>query len=227
MGMGTLGSFEPTSQIEGDRLKAKDVAQDAHALLVNIVDKREGMTTKYSPAGGGKALYLDILDLNTQEVFIHVMWMNSIIWDNLNNHVGETLPIRLNMKSNKNGTAEYVVVEPLSDDEIAVAQQWVDSQPNLFDDKRREREIPTAEQVRAGQTSANPKSDNGIAPMGASAAAPTPPAAPVTPPAPPAPSVPVAAPPAPTAPAAAAPAATSPAPAAAAPAAPENDDLPF
>ncbi|AOE44569.1 hypothetical protein SEA_JUMBO_61 [Gordonia phage Jumbo] len=189
MGMGQLGTFEPTSQIEGDRLKAKDVAAAAHPLLINIVDKRENMKTQYSPAGDGKAIYVDILDLTTQEVFIHVMWMNDIVWDNLNNHVGETLPVRLRMKKNKAQTAEYIVVEPLSDEEIAVAQQWVDAKPNLFDDTRREREIPTAEQIRAGVTSVSGgTADSGISNISQSAAAPTPPpAAPTAPPAPPAP----------------------------------------
>lgn len=221
MGMGKLGNFEPTSQIEGDRLKAANVAEAAHPLLVNIVDKRENMRTQYSPAGDGKALYLDILDLTTQEVFIHVMWMNEIIWDNLNGHVGETLPIRLRMKENKTKTNSYITVEALTDEEIAVAQQWVDAQPNLFDDTRRKRDIPTAEQVRSGQTNSAKSDDSGISAMGQSSAAPTPPPA-SAPPTPPAGN----APPAPPSPGTSAPA-SPPAPPAADNAAPESSGLPF
>lgn len=228
-----LSNFEAASSFEdGDRVKASDMA--GIPLLVYVVDKRENIVTKHSP-DGADGLFLDILNMNTQEVFLGVLWMNKQVVDNLTRYVGSAVAIKLEWRKSKTQN-DYLAIVPLEGAEADVAQQWVNTQPNLFADARKARDMKSYEEIRGSSVTAIQPGVN-TAKNNAPAAPPAPPSAP---PAPAAPSAPPAAPtpPAPAAPAATAPATPVPAPPAppapaaptpapAAPAPQGDGDLPF
>lgn len=169
-----LAGFEATSGFEdGDRIKASDLVDTP--LLVYVVDRKENITTRHSPPPGKPGLILDILNLQNQEVFLSVLWMNNQIVDNLSRYVGRAVAIKLEWRKSKTQN-DYLTVLALEGEEANVAQQWVNAKPNLFVDARKERELGTHEEIRGSSVTAV---NSGVNPSPAAA---TPPPAAATPP---------------------------------------------
>jgi hypothetical protein len=95
-------------------------------------------TARYKPEGG-EAVLLDVADLTTNTVYISVKWFNGAIVDSLKGYVSAALPVKLFYDTPKTGTNPYINVEPLSGNELALAQSWAVGNPTRFDAERAQR----------------------------------------------------------------------------------------
>ncbi|ANA87297.1 hypothetical protein PBI_KAMPE_63 [Gordonia phage Kampe] len=252
-----LEEFSGSALVEnGDRIKAKDLA--TRPLLVYVVDEVGPIKTQHSKSPEGEmGLILDILDLQSQDKYLSVLWMNKQVVDNLSRYIGKAVAIQMDWKKSKTGN-DYLNLSQLEGEWANYAKQWVTNQPNVFVDERVTRQMKTYEEIRGSKltgiamnnTAANPPvsqvpaTQPSAPPSAPTASAPpaAPPSAPPSAPPASAPAAPPSAPPAaapaapPAAPPSAPPAAVAPpsAPPAAPPAAPatapaaaDDDDMPF
>ncbi len=135
-----LDEYVPETMAEGDKLKPSDVID--HPLIVKVLDYRTGITTKFSPAGDGEAVIVDVFDLSDQKIHLGVMWFNNAIRDNLKNKVGKVMPVRLVYQSPKKaGGNPYIIPTGLEGADLEAARAWAKQKPTLFEDERSERDM--------------------------------------------------------------------------------------
>ena len=169
MGMGPLAGFEQNSITQGDKLKASDAA--GWPLLVFVVDKKEHMNTEHGKDKTG--LIVDIFNMQNQEIFSHVLWLNNQIVDNLERYVGQAVAIRIEWRDSKNGNGKYILPVALVGEEAAIAGQWVAAKPDMFDEDRAKKGYPSTAEVRgsnipaAVQPAAKPAAATAVAPPAA------------------------------------------------------------
>lgn len=137
-----LGSFEPRSAGDGDRWQAQEAAE--RPLVVLVREHRTGIVTQYSP-NGGEGVVIDVADVRVNQCWISVLWMNQAIVDNLAPYVGQPIAVKLVWTPSKSGN-KYLAVQPLDGPELALAQQWVASNPTRFDLERQQRAAAAAAQ---------------------------------------------------------------------------------
>ena len=230
-----FGTYEPQTSVEGDRLQAQQITD--RPLLVFVADHVPEHKGQF---GVKDAVFVDVKDLSTGDIYVSVLWMGGAVVDNLKPFLGQAVGVKLIYRQPKGQGKPYIIPVPLEGTEAKLAYDWAVGDPQMFERVRDEKGIPQAiptQQARTGLTAATTPPPAAPAPP----VAPQPPAAPQAPVAPPRPAAPVA-PPAPVAPQPpAAPVAPQPpaapvappapaapvAPAPPAPAAAAGDDLPF
>lgn len=144
-----FGTFERQAQASGDSLKASDAVNKP--LIVAVSERREGIVTKYQPAGG-PGLIVDVADVNADQVFVGVLWMNGPIVDNLTAYLGQTVPVKLVYEANKSGTNSYITVEALKGADMDAVTTWAQANPSRFDQRRAE--LAAESGVKTPQTAA-------------------------------------------------------------------------
>jgi hypothetical protein len=95
---------EFTPPVEGDRYTPKD--NIGHVLIVKPTEKREGVVTENSPEGT-TAVAVSLVDLDdtsgTPKVYRDALLFGGALVDGLSPYVGQTLVIKLDLKTSKAG----------------------------------------------------------------------------------------------------------------------------
>lgn len=132
--------FEMSAGLDGDQLQPSQVTE--HPLIVKVYERRDNLTTKYSPQGDGSAVLLDVLDMATNQVYINVMWFNGALVDNLSGYAKQdALAIKLIEKKSKATGNNYLIPQALTDNDLATAMKWAQAKPHIFEETRDERGI--------------------------------------------------------------------------------------
>lgn len=132
-----LGTFTPRDNTNyGDQLPAKEAAD--RPLVVLVREHRTGIVTKFKPEGGDGVI-VDVADINTNETWLDVLWMNGAIVDSLAGYVGQPVAVQIVWVASKSGGNAYLNVEALAGQELTAAHAWVKANPNRFDTERRQR----------------------------------------------------------------------------------------
>lgn len=211
-----IGHYVKPERQQGDRLQAQQMKN--RPMLLWVREAKHLNKTKFS-ADGGDAIYVDLIDLQTNNVYIQVMWMAGAIVDGLRPYAGDGNAYPTVIKEVEGGSfGTYNVIEPLDEAWMPHVTANLPAFASLVAQTRAAKEAEwgqaLAQQVQAPAAAAAAPPVPSLAPAPAAA-----PAAPVAPPQAPAPvaTPPAAAvaPPAYTAPAYAAPPAPPAAPAAA------------
>ena len=161
-----LGQYTKPQGSQGDRIQAQQMVD--RPLLVWVRKTQHLQRTKFS-ATGGDAVYIDFVDLLSNQVYIEVMWMAGAIVDGLKQYAGDgnAYPVKV-VKVQGGQWGSYQTIESLSED-----PQWMAHiQANL----------PAFQQLVA-QTRAQKEQEWAIA-MQQAQQPPAPPQAPGMPPAP-------------------------------------------
>lgn len=143
-----LGTFEPRAREDyiGDQLAARDAVDKP--LIVFVREHKTGIKTKfnqdptntrtYKPEGGDGVI-VDAADVTTDEVWIDVLWLNGAIVDNLAPYVGQAVPIKLAWQAPQGGGNSFIIVTPLTGDQLSAAQKWAAGNSARFDTERAQR----------------------------------------------------------------------------------------
>lgn len=109
-----LGRYEKPQGSQGDRIQAQQMVD--RPLLVWVRKLQHLNRTKFS-AEGGDAIYLDFIDLQTNNVYIEVMWMAGAIVDGLKQYAGDNnaYPVKV-VKVVGGQWGSYQTIESLADD---------------------------------------------------------------------------------------------------------------
>lgn len=113
-----LGQYVPPAASQGDRVQAQQMVD--RPLLVWVRKTQFLNKTKFS-ATGGDAVYIDFVDLLTNQVYIEVMWMAGAIVDGLKQYAGDgnAYPVKV-VKVQGGQHGSYNRIESLGDD-----PQWM------------------------------------------------------------------------------------------------------
>lgn len=147
-----LGTFTPRPREEmiGDQLQAKEAI--GRPLVTFVREHRTGIKTKFNQdpkekgykPDGGDGVIVDVADVNTNEVWIDVLWLNGAIVDNLALYVGQAVPIQLVWTPSQKGGNPFIGVAALEGNQLAQAQQWAATNPTRFDTERAQRQANAA-----------------------------------------------------------------------------------
>jgi len=113
-----LGQYVPPAASQGDRIQAQQMVDKP--ILVWVRKTQHLARTKFS-AEGGDAVYLDFIDLQTNQCYIEVMWMAGAIVDGLKQYAGDgnAYPVKVvRVQGGQHGF--YQRIESLGDD-----PQWM------------------------------------------------------------------------------------------------------
>lgn len=223
-----IGQYVKPERQQGDRLQAQQMKN--RPMLLWVREVKHLNKTKFS-AEGGDAVYVDLIDLQSNNVYIQVMWMAGAIVDGLRPYAGDGNAYPTVIKEVEGGSfGHYNVIEPLDEAWMPHVTANLPAFANLIAQTRAAREAEwAAAQAQQNQAPAAPAGPPvpSLAPAPAAAPVAPPQAAPAAPPAPAAAvAPPVYAAPQYAAPAAAAPPAPPAAPVAAPPAVPASPAAP-
>jgi hypothetical protein len=177
-----LGTFAPRPREEmvGDQLQAKEAI--GKTLVVFVREHKTGIKTKFNQdpkekgykPDGGDGVIVDVADVNTNEVWIDVLWLNGAVVDNLAPYVGQAVPIELVWTPSQKGGNPFIGVAALEGLRLQTAQQWAAANPTRFDTERAQRKATVDAHVAPAAAAPAPLLTVPVAP----AAAPPAPAAP-------------------------------------------------
>lgn len=113
-----LGQYNKPQGSQGDRVQAQQMVD--RPILVWVRKLQHLNRTKFS-ADGGDAIYIDFVDLLSNQVYIEVMWMAGAIVDGLKQYAGDgnAYPVKV-VKVQGGQWGSYQTIESLSDD-----PQWM------------------------------------------------------------------------------------------------------
>lgn len=148
-----LGTFapRPREDVNGDQLKATDAVDKP--LVVHVREHKTGIKTKFNQdpkqsgykPDGADGVIVDVANVDTDEVFIDVLWLNGAVVDNLAPYVGQVVPVQLVWQAPANGGNSYISLVALVDAQLVKAQQWAAANPARFDAERAKRRTDTSD----------------------------------------------------------------------------------
>jgi hypothetical protein len=117
----TFGTYTAPEVTEGDQYRPYE--NYGKALIVKTKQRKEGIITKNSP-DGGPGVIVDLVELDSGEVFRDVLWMSGAIVDGLSQYANkEVVVITFEPRQSKNGRT-YPSPVNASDADIARARQY-------------------------------------------------------------------------------------------------------
>lgn len=162
-----LGQYVKPQGSQGDRVQAQQMVD--RPILVWVRKLQHLNRTKFS-ADGGDAIYIDFIDLQSNQVYIEVMWMAGAIVDGLKQYAGDgnAYPVKV-VRVQGGQWGSYQTIESLSEDAY-----WMNHVQQY---------LPAFQQLVA-QTRAQKEQEWAIAMQQSQQAPPPPPGAPAGPPPP-------------------------------------------
>lgn len=162
-----LGQYVKPQGSQGDRVQAQQMVD--RPILVWVRKLQHLNRTKFS-ADGGDAIYIDFIDLQSNQVYIEVMWMAGAIVDGLKQYAGDgnAYPVKV-VRVQGGQWGSYQTIESLSEDAY-----WMNHVQQY---------LPVFQQLVA-QTRAQKEQEWAIAMQQSQQAPPPPPGAPAGPPPP-------------------------------------------
>jgi hypothetical protein len=116
----TIEQFTPRERTEGDSYKP---SEHIGALMIVKVKEAKFIESTLHKPEGGNAVVVDVHDLQYNQTFHDVLWMNGAIVDELNLWVRKIVVIKFAWtKAQKAGGMDYIVVVPADANEMAQAQ---------------------------------------------------------------------------------------------------------
>lgn len=143
-----LGTFapRPREDMVGDQLQAKEAVDKP--LIAFVRQHKAGVKTKFNQdpkqsgykPDGQDGVVVDVANVDTNEVWIDVLWLNGAVVDNLVPYVGQAVPIKLVWVAPPSGGNSYISLVALEGAQLQQAQQWAAANPNRFDTERAQRQ---------------------------------------------------------------------------------------
>lgn len=108
-----MGQYVKPTQESGDRLQAQQMVD--RPMLVWVRETKMLAKTQFS-ANGGEAVFVDLIDLQTNDIYIRVMWMAGAIKDGLKQYAGDNnaYPVKI-IKVKGGAFGYYNSIEPLDE----------------------------------------------------------------------------------------------------------------
>ena len=132
--MATLTDYRPPvkSETDADKVRVKPSDLVGALLVLHVRGVKESVKTSFSPEGKD-AIILDVASVKTGNVAPDQMWFNGAIVDGLRPYVGATIAAKLEFTKGQSGRP-YLVIAPVDETERTQAAEFLDSNPDLFED---------------------------------------------------------------------------------------------
>ena len=129
--MATTRFVPPPREDTSNKIRVSPSDLVGSLLVVQVLEVVEKFKTKHAP-DGKPAVRLNIASVQSGKIAPDQLWLNDALVDQLRPYIGATIAIKIGTRRSNATGYPYLCIEPVSDEEQAVADKYVDSTPNLF-----------------------------------------------------------------------------------------------
>lgn len=123
--------FEPQAQDDPNKVRVAPRDLIGALLVIKVKEVKADLKTKFAPQGK-TGIAIDVASVTSGNSAPDQLWFNPAITDALAPYVGATVAVKLAYRVSGSTGYRYIAVEPVTEQEQAKADAFLDSHPELF-----------------------------------------------------------------------------------------------